>query len=417
MTAVGITVNGRAVNAPVEPRTHLADFLRDTVNLTGTHLGCEHGVCGACTLLLDDMPVRSCITYAVACEGSRVVTIEGLDDDEIATELRAAFTREHALQCGYCTPGMLIAARDLVLRLESADERSIRLGLSGNLCRCTGYVGIVRAVRAVIAQRRKRGILPIVGAGRALLGPVGSHSGIGTDVQARARPAPSAEAEHPEHVADRRAADIPNFLPNNIFHDRFTVAAPPDEVFALFGNLRQVAACFPGAALTDVPAPDRVEGVIRVKLGPVTVDFHGAARIERDLDNSAGRITGIGRDQRSRSSTQGQISYRLVPIEQGAATRVELSIGYSLQGMLAQIAREGLVRDLARRLTAEFARNLDRHLAGATRNEPAQQGGSLDGFTLLFSLFRSRVRNIIRKVWDRQQDRAARHHKSKPSDD
>src|SRR5216683_3218426 len=174
---IALTVNARAVKASVEPRTHLADFLRDDLDLTGTHLGCEHGVCGACTLLLDDMPARSCITYAVACDGARVTTIEGLDDDEITIELRAAFTREHALQCGYCTPGMLIAARDLVLRLAAPDEREIRVGLSGNLCRCTGYVGIVRAVRAVIQQRRERGISPVPGGGRKTLGPVGSGNG------------------------------------------------------------------------------------------------------------------------------------------------------------------------------------------------------------------------------------------------
>ena len=111
MNTIELTVNSRAVNAVVEPRTSLADFLRDDRDLTGTHLGCEHGVCGACTLLLDGSPVRSCITYAVSCAGADVTTIEGLDDDEIAIELRAAFTREHALQCGYCTPGMLVAAR------------------------------------------------------------------------------------------------------------------------------------------------------------------------------------------------------------------------------------------------------------------------------------------------------------------
>ncbi len=109
MTMIALTVNALAIKASVEPRTHLADFLRDSLNLTGTHLGCEHGVCGACTLLLDDMPARSCITYAVACDGARVTTIEGLDDDEITIELRSAFTRQHALQCGYCTPGMLMS--------------------------------------------------------------------------------------------------------------------------------------------------------------------------------------------------------------------------------------------------------------------------------------------------------------------
>ena len=174
MSMIALTVNQRAVQASAEPRTNLADFVREKLDLTGTHLGCEHGVCGACTVLLDGVPARSCITYAVACEGAEVTTIEGLDEDSVTTELRAAFTREHALQCGYCTPGMLVSARDLVLRLPQADERLIRVGLSGNLCRCTGYVGIVRAVQSVIEARRARDIAPMPDGGRKILGPVGS---------------------------------------------------------------------------------------------------------------------------------------------------------------------------------------------------------------------------------------------------
>ena len=146
MTAIRLTVNGRKVAAEVEPRLQLADFLREHLLHTGTHQGCEHGVCGACTLLIDGAPARSCITYAVSCDGAEITTIEGMDRDETMAELRRAFTREHALQCGFCTPGMLATARDIVLRLPEADERRIRLELSGNLCRCTGYVGIVRAI-------------------------------------------------------------------------------------------------------------------------------------------------------------------------------------------------------------------------------------------------------------------------------
>src|SRR5581483_8460731 len=173
MKPVSFTINGMAVSAEVEPRTHLADFLREERDLTGTHLGCEHGVCGACTILVDGAPVRSCITYAVACSGAEVTTIEGLDDDEVTAELRDAFKREHALQCGYCTPGMLISARDLVLRAPDADERAIRVAMSGNLCRCTGYVGIIRAIKSVISARRARSIAPIA-ANRGTLGPAGS---------------------------------------------------------------------------------------------------------------------------------------------------------------------------------------------------------------------------------------------------
>ena len=115
MRDITLTSTGRR-SAHVEPRTSLADFLRDRLLLTGTHLGCEHGVCGACTLMIDGVPARSCIAYAVTCDGADIHTIESFDDDPLMGELRAAFTAEHALQCGYCTPGMLITARDIVLR-------------------------------------------------------------------------------------------------------------------------------------------------------------------------------------------------------------------------------------------------------------------------------------------------------------
>jgi carbon-monoxide dehydrogenase small subunit len=149
---VALTINGKAVRADVEPRTHLADFLREQQGLTGTNLGCEHGVCGACTIEIDGAPARSCIAFAIACEGASVRTIEDFEDDPVMAQLRDAFTAEHALQCGYCTPGMLVTARDIVIRLPHADEARIRKELSGNLCRCTGYMGIVRAIQRVLGK-------------------------------------------------------------------------------------------------------------------------------------------------------------------------------------------------------------------------------------------------------------------------
>ena len=211
MNTIALHVNRRAVEVSAEPRTSLADFVRDKLDLTGTHLGCEHGVCGACTVLLDGVPARSCITYAVACEGADVTTIEGLDEDEVTTELRAAFTREHALQCGYCTPGMLVSARDLVLRLPDADERRIRVGLSGNLCRCTGYVGIVRAVQSVIEARRARNIAPQADSGRTSLGPAGS--GRATSDRSEPQPARQALAAASDGAA---AGTIPDFTPATV---------------------------------------------------------------------------------------------------------------------------------------------------------------------------------------------------------
>lgn len=153
MSRIQLHVNGKALSVEVEPRTHLADFLREQRLLTGTNLGCEHGVCGACTLMIDGVPMRSCLIPAVACAGAEVRTIEDFDDDPVMAKLRAAFSAEHALQCGFCTSGMLATARDIVTRLSDADDARIRLELSGNLCRCTGYVGLVRAVRRVLDAR------------------------------------------------------------------------------------------------------------------------------------------------------------------------------------------------------------------------------------------------------------------------
>ncbi len=155
MKTISITVNGKQASANVEPRTNLADFVREHLHLTGTNIGCEHGVCGACTIEVDGGPARSCIAYAVACDGATVRTIEGFGADVTMNALREAFSAEHALQCGYCTPGMLITARDIVLRLPDADDARVREELAGNLCRCTGYVGIVRAIRRVLDQNKR----------------------------------------------------------------------------------------------------------------------------------------------------------------------------------------------------------------------------------------------------------------------
>ena len=143
---VRFEVNGKPVEVEVEPRVSLADCLRDMLGLTGTHLGCEHGVCGACTVIVDGAAVRSCLMLAVQAEGSSVVTIEGLSLDEGLTPLQTAFRKHHALQCGFCTPGILTTAHALLTDEPDADETRIRTVLSGNLCRCTGYIPIVEAI-------------------------------------------------------------------------------------------------------------------------------------------------------------------------------------------------------------------------------------------------------------------------------
>jgi aerobic-type carbon monoxide dehydrogenase small subunit (CoxS/CutS family) len=147
---ITVTVNGEAVTAAVEPRLLLADFLRHTLGLTGTHVGCEHGVCGACTVLVDGDSARSCLMFAVQADRRSVETVESLGRIGAMNKLQEAFHEHHALQCGFCTPGMLMTATDLMRKYSLTNDDDIREGLSGNLCRCTGYEHIIKAIRAVV---------------------------------------------------------------------------------------------------------------------------------------------------------------------------------------------------------------------------------------------------------------------------
>ena len=155
MNKISITLNGAAVHASVEGRTSIADFVRDHNNLTGTHLACEHGVCGACTILVDGDPVRGCITFAAALEGRDVKTIEAFANDPLMGIIRESFSAAHGLQCGFCTPGMLLTVRDIILRGRARSANEIRQELSGNICRCTGYAGIVAAVQLAAERASK----------------------------------------------------------------------------------------------------------------------------------------------------------------------------------------------------------------------------------------------------------------------
>ncbi len=150
---ITLSVNGESVSAHVLPRLHLADFLREHLGLTGTHLGCEHGVCGACTVRVDGSIVRGCLVLAVQVDGRTVETVEGLSDSGEVADLQEAFRTRNALQCGYCTPGMLMTAQDLLSRASVPSRDDIREHLSGNYCRCTGYHAIVDAVEATAQSR------------------------------------------------------------------------------------------------------------------------------------------------------------------------------------------------------------------------------------------------------------------------
>ncbi len=151
---VAIEINGRKVREEIEPRTLLVEFIREHAGLTGTHVGCDTSYCGACTLLLDGRAVKSCTLFAVQADGAKIVTVEGLERAEKLHPLQAAFARNHALQCGFCTPGFLMSALNLLSENPDPDDAAIRKGLGGNTCRCTGYVNIIAAVKDAAEQIR-----------------------------------------------------------------------------------------------------------------------------------------------------------------------------------------------------------------------------------------------------------------------
>ena len=151
---IKVTVNGEDYEREVEPRMLLADFLRHELGLTGTHVGCEHGVCGACTVILDGDSVRSCLCFAIQTDGAKIETVEGLGTVDNLNPLQQSFQKHHALQCGFCTPGMLMTGKDLLRKYPLATDDQIREGLSGNLCRCTGYEHVVQAIRWVVENGR-----------------------------------------------------------------------------------------------------------------------------------------------------------------------------------------------------------------------------------------------------------------------
>lgn len=384
-TRVALEINGQMVSQEVTPRTHLGDFLRDQVRLTGTHLGCEHGVCGACVVLLDGKPVRSCITFAAACDGHAVTTIEGFESDPVMVRLRKAFNEHHALQCGYCTPGMLTTSRDIVLRLPDADERTVRAELSGNLCRCTGYVGIVGAVMSVLHDLQQHAdpeiekLRVLVKAGHsASLAPT-HPSGVLTTFEPAEVSATARESQAPLPLGTQlqETVDLP-----------FSV----DQVWQLMVDLPAVARCLPGATISEMVG-DRVNGTVAVKFGPMKVSFDGHATLNRDDTKKVATLIGTGRDRLSQSQANGRVSYQ-IEASGAQSTRVHISMDYTLQGPLAQFSRSGMVQDFVRRLIQDFAKNVSHVLThpGSTATMPSKE---LSPIAIIWGIWMDKLRRLM----------------------
>jgi aerobic-type carbon monoxide dehydrogenase small subunit (CoxS/CutS family)/carbon monoxide dehydrogenase subunit G len=371
MATVTLSINGAPVTADIEPRLHLADFLRGNQHLTGTHLGCEQGVCGACTVLIDGKPQRSCLAFTVDCDGATIRSIEDFDDDPLMGELRDAFSASHALQCGFCTPGMLASARDIVSRLGEVSEQRIREELSGNICRCTGYVGIVEAIRTVSLGKQ-----PAIAAAATARAQKTIERGGPTEVAAAipvARPAASA-------------------LPTSAgagtsIEERITIKATPDKVWEALSDLRRVASCLPGAEITEIDG-DKVKGRVRIALGPIKPAFIGEAQVTMDAARREGKMAGRGRDSGMGSSAEGEARWQVIEgATNGSVVLVNLT--WRLTGPLAQFNRSGLVQDIVRRLAATFATNLEASINNKAPSVVASQGISV--FGLFWSILKARL--------------------------
>jgi carbon-monoxide dehydrogenase small subunit len=363
MGAVTLRVNGSEITETVSPRTHLADFVRERLNLTGTHIGCEHGVCGACTMMVDGRPVRSCISYAVACAGADVRTVESFDDDAIMRLLRSAFSRHHALQCGYCTPGMLATSYDIVTRLPDADEARIREELSGNLCRCTGYVGIVAAIRDVLACGPHRSAL-----GKETPAAPASSGWSGLT----ARPVPES--------ADVLSAEVrPGPIEGISLNCSVAVPVHPHRLWQILQDIDTVAKCLPGAVIEAVNPDGSVVGVLKVAIGPISARFRGKAWVSYDVASRSGEVRGSGGDGLSRSRTDGAIRFT-ARSDAGQGSFLDVAIVYKISGPLAQFGRPAVVATVADRLLGEVADNLAKASQGEAVKESAPIGGI--GFAL-----------------------------------
>jgi aerobic carbon-monoxide dehydrogenase small subunit len=412
MTAITLTVNGRLVTAEVAPRTHLADFLRDQLLLTGTHIGCEHGICGACTVEINGEIARSCITYAVACDGAEVRSIESFDDDALMHELRQAFSQQHALQCGYCTPGMLIAARDLVRRKGGLSRRQIRSEMSGNLCRCTGYIGIINAIEQVMAAARAPPG-PRAHTAPAWLGPPpGPTATAQPNHRASLAPAqepalarggrplePAATGSTPRPV---RVSVGPIEVRDGLTRvsQRFLLDHAPEVTWELVSDIERLARCLPGLTLDAPPEAQRVAGHLDIKLGPISAHFAGEARFR--IDPAARRLSleGRGVDRKGGSNVSGSLDLRVEGSGvDDTASAIALDLSYALMGPLAQIGRSNIAQDLARRLAEIFARNMQAALTHPGATAPA---AAVSGLALLFEVARDRLKTWLRGVLGRR---------------
>jgi aerobic-type carbon monoxide dehydrogenase small subunit (CoxS/CutS family)/CO/xanthine dehydrogenase FAD-binding subunit/carbon monoxide dehydrogenase subunit G len=386
---VTMRVNGSDVTVRVPPRMHLADALREHLGLTGTHLGCEHGVCGMCTVLVDGAATRACLLFAVQCESADIITVEGLGSPGEQHPLQRAFSAHHALQCGFCTPGMLMSSYDLLAGDGSVTPEELPERMSGVLCRCTGYRGILAAVADVAAAYPGGVPAPMNCVSRTLIGRGGGPGQGSTGPQGSGREAPVEAAEPAGEVA------VPAGSPSATVEVTSALAAPVDAVWAVLEDVERMVACLPGAELSESLGGDRYRGTAGVALGPVKLSFAGLAQIvERDPADHRLRMIGQGSDAGG-SATQADIRLR-AEAGSGGGTVLRVHADLYLSGRVAQFGR-ALAGDVSRRLFEQFATAVDAAAAG--REAPSRRRPS--PLRLAIGALFDAVRRRSSRLWRR----------------
>lgn len=372
-----LVVNGQEKLLQAEARTQVCELLREDLNLTGTHIGCEQGVCGACTIMVDGRPQRSCISFAGDIDRSEIQTVEGFDRDETMEALRDAFSRHHALQCGFCTPGMLITSYDIVTRLGEVDAATIRKELSGNICRCTGYVGIVEAVEEVSRGRKPT---PNRRSVEATATTPSSLRSVTPPPRQEVRASPSVGATPVKLEAQSKKGWTS-------LEKRLEVGFSADQVWEKIADVRSVAACIPGAEITSVEG-ENLSGRMNVALGPMKVSFNGDGSFTLDHEARKGKLLGAGKDSGSGSAASGEVDWSVEPLTDTSSVIV-VGLSWRLSGRLAQFSRGGLVLDIINRLASVFVENLEASLRGD--GGPAKGVKSLSVMGLLWAALKARL--------------------------
>jgi len=381
---VTLTVNGSAATVSVTPRMHLADVLRERLGLTGTHLGCEHGVCGMCTVLVDGVAARACLLFAVQCDGASVDTVEGLGTPGDQHPLQRAFSAHHALQCGFCTPGMLMSSYDLLANGPSGSSvtpEELPVEMSGVLCRCTGYRGILAAVADVAAAYPDGVPEPGNRAARTLLGRGSARPGVAPEPVAETG---DGRVEPPAEVR------LPSGAPSATVEVRSELSAPVDAVWRVLDDFEQLARCLPGASLVETLDGDRYRGRAVVALGPVKLSFEGLAQVvERDVEGHRLRVHAQGADAGG-SATQADIQLLVSPASGGGSV-LSADAGLFLSGRIAQFGR-ALAGDVSRRMFEQFASAVDQ---AATTGIAPEVGAGPSPVRIVLGVLLARLRRLF----------------------